>query len=181
MPWDISSNSLELVGVKEALRELNKMDKKARLQITRDYKAIVSPIIQEAQAATPVKPPLSGMEYSWKPGGRAGVFPWQDNKSDRSMKAFVSGKRPRVHGPFVSGLTTFGIRWTNPDALVIEMSGKGPVPTAKGKQMVADLNRRYGLPGRFLWKAYLRHEDKVIAGVQEIISDLMRQVNRKTK
>jgi len=181
MPYTISDNSFEMVGVKEALRELNKMDKKARLQITRDYKEIVSPIIREAQAATPVKPPLSGMQYSWKPGGRAGVFPWQDNKSDRAMKAFVSGKRPRTYGPFVSGLTTFGIRWNHPDALVVEMSGKGPVPTKRGQQMVADLTARYGLPGRFLWKAYLRHEERVNESIAKLIRDLMRQVNGKMK
>lgn len=181
MAYAISDGSFELVGVKEALRELNKLDKKARLQITRDYKQIVSPIISETKAMTPKDAPLSGMEYSWKPGGRAGVFPWQDAQSDRSIKAFVSGKKPRTYGPYVSDLTTFGIRWTHPDAQVVEMSGRGPVPTAQGRQMVADLNQRFGVPGRFLWKAYLKHEEKVKEGVAEIIRDLMRQVNGKMK
>jgi len=169
------------VGLKEALRELNKIDKKARLQVTKDYKDIVAGVIQDAQAMTPSLPPLSGMQYSWKPGGRAGVFPWQDNKSDKAMKAFVSGKKPRTYGQYTSGLATFGIRWNHPDALVVEMSGKGPVPTQRGQQMVRELNARYGLPGRFLWKAYLKHEAEVLANVEKLIKNVMKQVQDKMR
>jgi len=181
VPVTVSSSSFEPVGLKEALRELNKIDKVARRQITKDYQEIVSPVITEARVLTPTKPPLSGMQYSWKPGGRAGVFPWQDNKSDRAMKAFVSGKKPRSFGGFTSGLATFGIRWNHPDALVVEMSGRGPVPTERGRQMVAELSARYGMPGRFLWKAYLRHQDDVLANVEKLIKDVMRQIEDRLR
>jgi hypothetical protein len=177
----VSSASFEPVGLKEALRELNKIDKVARRQITKDYQEIVAPVITAARASTPEKPPLSGMQYSWKPGGRAGVFPWQDNKSDKAMKAFVSGKTPRSFGGFTSGLATFGIRWNHADALVVEMSGRGPVPTEKGRQMVASLSARYGLPGRFLWKAYIQHETEVLANVEKLIKDVMRQVQDRLR
>jgi hypothetical protein len=176
VPVSVSSGSLEPVGLKEALRELNKIDKKARLQVTKDYKEIVAPVIRDAQAMTPNSPPLSGMKYSWKPGGRAGVFPWQDNQSDKAMKAFVSGKKPRTYGQFTSGLATFGIRWNHPDALVVEMSGKGSAPTPRGQQMVRELNARFGPPGRFLWKAYVRNEQQVLNKVEQLIKDVMRQV-----
>ena len=169
---------LSIVGAKEALRELNKMDKVARRQVTKDYAGIVETVITEAKALTPNQPPLSGMAHRWNPGNRADVFPWNDAKSDRSMKAFVSGKKPRQYGAYTSDLAVFGIRWSSPSALVSEMSGRGPVPTIKGREMVAQLNRRYGSPGRFLWKAYLKHKDEVERRVELLMREVMRKVQR---
>lgn len=170
-----------MVGVKEALRKLNSIDKVARRQLTKDYAQIVSPIVNEARGKTPVNPPLSGMAYQWKGRGAKQtkpVFPWAGAKDDRSIKPFVSGKKPRQYGNFVSNLATFGVKWTSPSALTVEMSGKGKVPTAKGKQMVQELTRRYGEPGRFLWKSYLRHEADVVRSVEALIKDLMRRIQR---
>ena len=174
----VNSPSLEVQGVKEALRALNKMDKVARRQLTKDYAQIVSPIINDARADTPVQPPLSGMAYQWKGRGAKQtkpVFPWAGAKDDRSIRPFVSGKKPRQFNQYVSNLATFGVRWNSPSALVVEMSGKGNVPTVKGKQMVQDLTRRYSQPGRFLWKAYLKNQTDVIRNVQVLINDLMRK------
>jgi hypothetical protein len=177
----VNSEPLEVKGVKEALRELNKIDKVARRQLTKDYAQIVSPVITEARALTPQEAPLSGMAYQWKGRGAKQtkpIFPWTDNKSDRAIRPFVSGKKPRRYNNFVSDLAAFGVRWTSPSATVVEMSGRGPVPTPKGKQMVQDLSQRYGAPGRFLWKAYLKHEKEVIRNVEVLIVDLMKKVEK---
>lgn len=172
------NTELSVVGAKEALRELNKIDKVARRQVTKDYAGIVETVITEARSLTPAQPPLSGMRHRWNPGNRGDVFPYNDAKSDRSIKPFVSGKRPRQYGAYTSDLAVFGIRWGNEAALVNEMSGRGPVPTAKGREMVAALNRRYGLPGRFLWKAYLAHKDEVERRVDLLIREVMRRVQK---
>lgn len=172
------NTELSIVGAKEALRELNKIDKVARRQVTKDYAGIVETVITEARALTPNHPPLSGMRHRWNPGNRGDVFPWNDAKSDRSMKAFVSGKKPRQYGAYTSDLAVFGIRWSSPSALVSEMSGRGPVPTVKGRQMVDSLTRRYGTPGRFLWKAYEKHKDEVERRVELLIREVMSKVQR---
>jgi hypothetical protein len=169
---------LEMVGVKEALRALNSIDKKARRQVTKDYAQIVSTVV-EARASTPTEPPLSGMAYSWKARRVAPIFPWNNAKSDRAIKPFVSGKKPRKYNAYVSDLASFGIKWTAADALAIEMSGSGPVPTEKGKEMVRALNQRYGTPGRFLWKAYERHAETVLAETEKLIRKVMKQVEKE--
>lgn len=167
---------IEIAGAKEALRALNKIDKKARREVTKNFQQIVSTVVQEARSATPVEPPLSGMKYSWKARGVKNIFPWKSAQSDKSIKAFVSGKKPRQYGAYVSDLAAFGIKWTSADALTIEMSGKGPVPTQKGKQMVQSLTAKYGTPGRFLWKAYLNHQETVLKETESLIKKVMRQV-----
>jgi hypothetical protein len=175
----VGSKNLEILGAKEALRALNSIDKKARRQVTKDYAQIVSTVVQEARSSTPTEPPLSGMQYRWNARRVSGIFPWNNTKSDRAIKPFVSGKKPRQYGAFVSDLATFGIKWTSADALVVEMAGRGPVPTAKGKQMVSALNSKYGTPGRFLWKAYLAHQDTVEREVELLIRDVMRRVQKE--
>lgn len=170
---------LEMVGVKEALRALNSIDKKARRQVTKDYAQIVSSVVQEAKANTPEEPPLSGMKYKWNARKVSPIFPWNNAKSDRAIKPFVSGKRPRQYGVYVSDLATFGIKWTSPDALTMEFSGKGPVPTERGKRMVAALTERYGTPGRVLWKAYEHHADTVLAETEKLIKRVMIQVQKE--
>lgn len=176
-----ANTSIDVVGVKEALRELNKIDKVARRQLTKDYREIVRPVITAAQALTPAAPPLSGMGYRWNPGYRGDVFPWNGAKEDRGMKPFVSGKKPRQFNGFTSHLATFGIRWSTPGATVVEMSGKGKVPTSKGREMVQALSNRYGQPGRFLWRAYTEHADEVQRNVERLVKDLMRQVSERLK
>lgn len=172
---------IDVVGVKEALRTLNRIDKEARKQLTRDYKELVAPVINTAKTFTPATPPMSGMGYRWNPGNRGDVFPWDGSKIDRGMKPFVSGKKPRQFNGFTSHLATFGIRWSSPGADVVEMSGKGNVPTAKGREMVAVLAERYGQPGRFLWRAYEQHKDEVEAGVERLVRDLMRMLNERLR
>jgi len=172
------NTDISVVGAKEALRELNKIDKVARRQVTKDYAGIVETVITEARQLTPTQPPLSGMAHRWNPGNRGDVFPWNDGKSDRTMKAFVSGKKPRQYGAYTSDLAVFGIRWNSSAALVNEMSGRGPVPTVKGRQMVDSLNRKYGSPGRFLWKAYLKHKEEVERRVDILIREVMRKVQK---
>jgi hypothetical protein len=174
-------SSVQIIGVKEALRELNKIDKVARRQLTKDYKEIVSPVLEAAKSFTPQEAPLSGMGYRWNPGHRGDVFPWDGAKEDRGMKPFVSGKKPKQFGGFTSHLATFGIRWSTPGATVVEMSGKGKVPTEKGKIMVQALSNRYGQPGRFLWRAYTEHAEQVQRNVEQLVKDLMRRVNEELK
>lgn len=170
---------VEMVGVKEALKALNNIDKTARRQVTKDYAQIVSVVVQEARRTTPTEPPLSGMQYAWNARRVSPIFPWNNAKSDRAIKPFVSGKRPRKYGAYVSDLVAFGIKWTSPDALTLEFAGKGNVPTARGKQMVAALNAKYGTPGRVLWKAYERHADEVLRETTKLVKRVMEQVQKE--
>jgi len=100
--------SVEVVGLKEAFKELNAMDKTLRRQITRDYKAIVGPIAQDAKAAIDQIPeqPMSGWARNWNPararsrksrpwkfqGGRQRRDAWTEAMRDERMQeAAVSG------------------------------------------------------------------------------------------
>lgn len=64
--------SVEVVGLKEAIKELNRMDKTLRRQITRDYKAILDPVAREAKSVIDQIPdvPMSGWQRNWNPANK---------------------------------------------------------------------------------------------------------------
>lgn len=61
--------SIEVVGLKEALKELNGFDKRLRRQITRDYKEILRPVQTQAIASIQQigDEPMSGWARAWNP------------------------------------------------------------------------------------------------------------------
>jgi hypothetical protein len=58
---------MEFVGLKEAIKALNDIDKSARRKLTRDYKEICQPVIDQAKRNIPNKAPISGWERNWHP------------------------------------------------------------------------------------------------------------------
>ena len=173
--------SIEVVGVKDAIRELGKIDKEARKQLTRDYKDLVAPAINTAKSLTPNDAPLSGMARRWRGKGGKDIMPWNGQQSDKAIKPFISGKKPKSFSGFTSHLATFGLRWNSANATAVEMAGRGSVPTEAGRNMVQALSARYGQPGRFLWKAYTQHQQEVVDGVERLVNNVMRQVNERLK
>jgi hypothetical protein len=165
---------IEVAGLKEALKELNDIDKKLRRQVTRDFKQIMQPVLNDALSRLPEDAPLSGMKRSWK--GRSGgeLMAWNPQLVSRNLKAFTSGKKVRDTGlGFKQNLAVFGIRWTGPQATIFDMSRKGA--------MASQLSQRYGDPSRALWRAYEAKQNQVEQQIKDLVSNVMRQVGRGGK
>jgi len=159
--------SIEVVGLKSALAELNKIDKKLRRQITTDFKQIVDPVIVEARRNIPDQAPLSGMARSWTGNSGAELMNWQANKVNKNLKAFTSGKKVRdAPGGFRQNLATFGIRWGGPQATLFDMARKGKLSDA--------LQARYGSPSRIIWRAYESQSAVVETAVRDLVNRVMK-------
>lgn len=169
MPADFAP--IEVAGLKEALKELNDIDKKLRRQITKDFKQIMKPVLGDAYAQLPKEAPLSGMERSWKGKSGSELMNWQPTLVKRNLKAFTSPKKVRDTGlGFKQNLAVFGLRWAGPQATVFDMSRKGA--------MAQQLDARYQAASRVIWKAYERRQNAVENEVKELVSRVMRQVGR---
>jgi hypothetical protein len=200
------NNTIEVAGVKDALRELNDIDKKLRRQITKDYNVIVSPIVNDGKSLVPKEAPLSGFNRSWTPAGASSpVLPfgatsaprepqvrprWQQSAQGRrsmgnwlkwnaGIKAYISGKKPKEFNGYTKNLATFGIRWQGPAAVLFDTSNTPS--TDQGRQMVAALNAKYGKPSRVMWRAYERQDEKVQREMRKLVNDIMEAVDRKTR
>jgi hypothetical protein len=196
--------TITTAGIKDALRVLNSIDKKARRAITTEYKEIVQPVVAQAQNFVPNKPPLSGMGRSWTPdGSNYEVLPYSKSPKQRppqltfganqmqsrggrrevanwlqwqaGIRAYVSGKRPQTMGGYTRNLAAFGIKWQGPAAVLFDTSGQGSTP--QGQQMIRALNARYGKPSRVMWRAYERADRDLQNQVEQLMRKIMRQAS----
>ncbi len=86
----MSANArIEIVGVKETLKTLGKIDKELRKQFNRDAKKIAEPVIAEARNIYPKVQPVSGMARNWKVNGRQ-LFPFNPNKARSGLRVKIS-------------------------------------------------------------------------------------------
>lgn len=165
---------IEVAGLKEALKELNDIDKKLRRQVTRDFKQIMQPVVADAMMRLPGVAPLSGMKRSWKGNSGAQLMAWQPELVSRNIKAFTSGKKVRDTGKgFKQNLAVFGVRWAGPQAQVFDM--------AKGGAMGSQLTARFGNPSRVIYRAYEARRNEVDQQIKDLVSNVMRQVGRGGK
>ena len=93
-----SQNPIEIVGLKDALKILNSMDKSLRREITTEFKSIMDPVIKDAVELIPTDAPLSGMSRVWVTKSGTEILPWSNVKARRTLKAFTSGKKIRDTG-----------------------------------------------------------------------------------
>ena len=174
----VAQTSIEVVGIKQALAELNTFDKKYRRGISVRYKKIVQPMVSEAKNLIPVRAPMSGFNRAWTPRSgrsRQPLLPW-DLYGGRDVKPFVSGKRPKTFGGTTRNLAAFGIRWGDRTSVLFDASGQSS--TASGEQMIRVLGARYGSPSRAMWRAYDQSSRDIQNDVVELVEDIFRQIGK---
>ena len=157
---------MEFSGLKDALAELNSIDKKLRRQITKDFKTIVQPVVGRAESMLPGGAPLSGMARSWKGKSGSDIMSWNDARVKKNIKAFTSGKKVReAPSGFKQNLAVFGIKWAGPQATIFDMARNGTLAN--------NLTAKYGSPSRVIYKAYEAASADVESQVAELVNRVM--------
>jgi len=83
----------ELVGVRQAVASLNKIEPGLRKQFAADLNQIAAPAIQAAQSRyTSLGVPLSGMARPWSNNGRK-LFPFDPAKAAKGVKVKLDTRR----------------------------------------------------------------------------------------
>lgn len=158
-----AQTSLEIVGVKDAIKTLRKIDPELRKQFNRDAKAIVDPIIQDARNAYPAQL-LSGMTRKWtQRGGQK--FPYDQRKAQSGLK-FKVDTRAR-------GGAAIKVQQMNPAAAIAEIAGR---KTANALGTALD---RFGRASRFLWPAAERRLPEVTREMESAVLEVVRRTNRE--
>ena len=162
----------QVVGLKETLRDLNKLDKELSKEIRKDIRKVVQPLADAITASVPAQAPLSGMAHS----GRTG---WQNRKK---VAVKLDTRKPRRYVNRPGRTVTNVVRLTTKDAptAITDMAGK-----AGGSQSRRDaryqrpnfsraLTARLGPPSRFMWRTA---EDRL----QELQNDMKPIIDRVEK
>jgi len=157
-----ASTGIEVAGVKEAIRSLNKLEPGLRKQFVADAKQIVAPILDDARGRYPEQL-LSGMERNWTQRGNK-KFPYDAKKARSGVKHKVDTRR--------DAKSVIKVTQSDPAATIVEFAGKNanPLGTALNK---------FGRVARFLWPAAERNLPKVQAEMERPVLDAARRVSKE--
>ena len=158
----------EVVGAKEAIRGLRKIDPELRNQFNRDVKAITRPVVDQAKGKYPTMP-LSGMSRFWAAGTRQ-LLPWQQSKARNGVQVKIdTGKR---------AVAVIRIQQKDPAASIYELAGKqGNNP--KGRSFINNLEARFGRAQRVLWPTYEANANQVIDEIRQTVLTATREVQKE--
>ena len=167
---------IEAYGIKNALKELNKIDKSLRRQITKDYKEIVKSVIDDAKTLIPSDPPLSGMNRKWKTKSgyeMIGEGGWSKAIAQKMLVAKISTRRVKEFRGMKVNVGTFRIVWTGLANQVFDIAGRKD-SNALGNALA----QRWGSASRIMWPSYESNRSHVDAAMLELCERIMAEVNR---
>ena len=135
---------IEVLGAKDTLKALNKIDKELRKQFNADAKAVAAPAIEEAQRNY-VNMPLSGMARRWTTTGKQ-AFPYDRTKAVRGVQIKVDTSRKSSNA--------IAIQQKDPGTAIFESAGRktenrlgnslGPLAPGRTRVLGPSVLRRRG-------------------------------------
>ena len=161
--------NIEVAGIKDALKTLNRIDKSLRREITKDYKRLTQGVVDDAYQAIPLKEPLSGWKRKWTVRSGAELLPW--GQFDQKIVAKINTKKVKEYAGQNVNLATFVVRWENPDAALFDFLSTGRM----GKQ----LDIKFGQPSRVMWKSWQRNKDDVNERMTQLVKRVMDATSRE--
>jgi hypothetical protein len=156
--------TVEVIGVKQMLRDLKQIDPEARKQFAKDAKQIASPIVVAAQGSYPAQA-LSGMKYRWTQNGRQ-LLPWDARKARRGITVKVDAGRKK------DGVVT--IIQKDPAAAIYDIAGRG-----NSNRLGDALTAFAGNPSRVMWPSAEAHITDVQAEMTKAIEQVAKEIERR--
>ena len=169
------SASVNVYGVREAMKELGEIDKKQRFKAINKVKAAGAPMLtaaREKYAPDPVLTNEAG-RTTWKNQGRLG---YSKASADKGVQIQVGG---RSRGESYAIVTLIQ---KNPGAAMFDIAGFANGAYAKGPQgeaFIDKLNRDYGKAQRGMWRNIGGIRRLGNDAIMEALKEVTAEVNRK--
>jgi len=168
------STTTQIVGVKETLRELAKVDRVAANELKRNARKIMQPIVTNAQNKIP-DVALSRMSNKWV-SSKSGVqlLPWEGDTARKYVKAKTTTKKPKEFNGVTRDLAAFYVSWAGGVNMLFDMAGR-----RNNSVMAANLTGKFGPPSRIMWRAAEEEAPQVEQNMEEVINALVVLTNRR--
>lgn len=171
MPVNVAT---EIAGVKQTLRELSQLDKKAAYALRKEARTIMQPIVIEAQRNIPEEA-LTGMNRTWvSPKTGAQLFPWNGGVARTYVKAKTSTKKPYEFQGVTRDLAVFYISWAGGVNMLFDMAGR-----KNQSVLAANLTGKFGPPSRIMYPAAEKEGTQVEEEMARVIDELVRLTNQR--
>jgi hypothetical protein len=188
--------SVGVVGLKENLKQLNKIAPTLRRQITKDYVQIMQPVVDTVQKIIPTIPPVSGMSKGWKTASGLEMLPasgWNGNKAQKLLKPKINTRKVKEFQGNVENVGTFGLVLKGYINTVVDMAGRQSsgnrdvfsrvgshgrrVGAVGGPLLIAMLQSRYGGASRAVWAGYEKSKTELDQEMEKLVKRVMDLVN----
>lgn len=140
--------TVEVKGLQDTLRTLNKLAPTLRRQFTRDVKAAAAPLVDHIKQRLPESAPLSGFDHN----GRTG---WRPNRN-HSVDVKINTRRQRRRNGFYTAedIGVINIRGKGAALQIADMAGRGGNQARNFARARPNLVSALGAsPSRFMWPA----------------------------
>ena len=165
----IGYKSVEVSGVKSAIKELRKIDPELRKQFNKDAKEVVRPVIEAAKSDYPATF-LSGMSRAWTQNGKP-KFPYSQSKAKSGVRLKVDTRGKAV--------SIINVAQNNPAAVIVDMAGKKGGGSRRGEVFIANLTEKARRPSRVMWPAFESNETQVQFAMVQLIDSVMERVDKE--
>ena len=104
-----TNTTVQVVGVRDAIRSLNKVEPGLRKQFVQDATRIAQPAIQEVQKGY-TQVPLSGMARKWEQANKK-IFPFSVSKAISGVKLKVDASREATSLIYITQMNAGAAIW----------------------------------------------------------------------
>jgi hypothetical protein len=175
-----ASVGIEYDGLKQALREIQKVDPALRRQITKDIKSAADPLVSAIKDSIPSSPPLTGQKHS-------GRTAWKNESKNIVVKVDTRKARKRniSAGAEYESISTVRITAKGAALSMSDMAGRGPNQSRNSNPLrarpgfagylTASLGRG---PSRFVWARSDDYLDEITRNVDKIVIEVMDKTNK---
>jgi hypothetical protein len=175
-----ASVGIEYDGLKQALREIGKIDPALRRQITKDIKYAADPLVSAIKDSIPSSPPLTGQKHN-------GRTAWKNESKNVTVKVDTRKARKRNAGQGAQYESIGTVRITAKGAALSmsDMAGRGPNQTRnknplRARPSFADsLTSKLRSPSRFMWARSDDYLDEITRRVDAIVIEVMNETNKR--
>ena len=175
-----ASVGIEYDGLKQALREIQKVNPALRRQITKDIKAAMDPLVSAIKDSIPSSPPLTGQKHN-------GRTAWKNESKNIVVKVDTRKARKRNAGQGAQYESIGTVRITAKGAALsmTDMAGRGPNQTRNKNPLRArpnfsqDLTNKLRTPSRFVWARSDDYLDEITRRVDAIVIEVMDQTTKR--
>ncbi len=186
--------SIQVTGIKESLKQLNRLAPDLRRQITKDYKEITQPMVNAARSATPAEPPLTGMYRKWRKvkGGR-----WNNAQVDRGIGVKIDTRRARkrnlMQGVQYETLSAFSFQSNEVYGIIFDMAGRGGAEDRKfqnrnyggqeyrypwNNTLIRNLNVKWGTASRYMWPTAEDYQPQMENAIRDLTARIEADISR---
>jgi hypothetical protein len=186
----MANKPIQIIGIKEDLKRLNKLAPDLRRDITKSYRAFMAPVIADAKSNLPAgigQTQMRGFNRKWR-----NIMPWDKAVANRGITVKIDTRKARKRnldkGIQFETVGAFIIQQKNPAGIVFDIAGRGGKSSSFqlrngirydwNNTLIENLAKTFpNNPSRAMYPAVEKNSDNIEAAIKSITENIERQLS----